>query len=295
MNLFKNQKDKPLFIIVSVYQSIMAFFVLLHFSELDSPFLWIFFHTFVVLFFWWDKWEKLNNIKIWSVIIIIPINFSELHYLVHLVHPTDFDNLLIQIDYFLFGVHPTVWLEKYTYPLITEILQFVYTTFYFIPIVLAILIAQANRRADLSFFIFNMIYCFYLSYFGYFSVPAIGPRFTLSHLQSLSLTGVWLMQDIQSVLNHLENIQRDAFPSGHTAITVLTLYYAFKYNKSYAYILIPITILMVISTVYLRYHYVIDVIAGLFLVVLSIWSGPKLYKILQKNSSSSMASYSERF
>ena len=98
------------------------------------------------------------------------------------------------------------------------------------------------------------------------------------------------MQDIQSVLNHLENIQRDAFPSGHTAITVLTLYYAFKYNKSYAYILIPITILMVISTVYLRYHYVIDVIAGLLLVVFSIWSGPKLYKILQKNSSNSMAS-----
>ena len=290
MNLFKNQKDKPLFIIVSIYQSVMAFFVILHANALESWPFWLIFHIFVVLFFWWDKWDNLNKIKLWSVIIIIPINFTELHYLVPLVHPTDFDSILIKIDYFLFGVHPTIWLEKYTYPAVTEILQFVYTTFYFIPIILAVLLAKEKREDDLSFYIFNMIYCFYLSYFGYFSIPAIGPRFTLNHLQSFPLTGVWVMQDIQHFLNKLENIQRDAFPSGHTAITVLTLYYAFKYNKTYAYILIPITIMMIVSTVYLRYHYVIDVIAGLILVIIAILSGPKIYSILQKKNQSSMAS-----
>ena len=262
----------------------MVLLILLFFGQVENNLIWLLFHAFIIFFLWWDKSEKLNRFKLWSVIIIIPINFTELHYLVHTVHPTDYDSLLIHVDHFIFGVHPTVWLERFTYPLLTEILQLVYSTFYFIPIILAVLIAKAKRDDDLNYYMFNMIYMFYLSYVGYFLMPAIGPRFTLDHLQSFPLSGVWIMQDIQVLLNKLENIQRDAFPSGHTAITILTLYYAFKYHKTYAYILIPITVLMVYSTVYLRCHYVIDVIAGLLLVIIVLLSGPKLYKYLQKNS-----------
>ena len=163
-------------------------------------------------------------------------------------------------------------------------MQLVYTTFYFIPIILAVLLAK--RDDDFDFYLFNIIFCFYTSYIGYFLIPAIGPRFTLDHLQSVSLHGVWVMQDIQIFLNKLENIQRDAFPSGHTAITVLTLIFAFKYHRKYAYILTPITIMMVISTVYLRYHYVIDVIAGLLLVGFVLLTGPRLYRWLLKTSKS---------
>jgi len=280
MNLFRNQKHSPLLTLVAIFQFCMAILVLLHFSEVKNNIFWISFHAIVIAFLWWDKNEKLNNFKLWSVIILVPINFSELHYLVHTVHPKDYDDLLIKIDYTIFGVHPTVWLEKYTWPFLTEILQMVYTTFYFIPIALAVLLAK--REDELGFFVFNIIFCFYLSYLGYFLVPAIGPRFTLDHLQSFPLAGVWIMQDIQVVLNKLENIQRDAFPSGHTAITVLTLIYAFKYNKKYAYFLLPIAIMLVISTVYLRYHYVIDVIAGLLLVLIAFFTGPVLFRYMKK-------------
>lgn len=282
MNVFKNQKNSPLLTIVAAYQLLMVVLISLHFQEVKFNILWLAFHASVILFLWWDKYEKINNFKVWCVIIIIPINFTELHYLVHTVHPIDYDVILIKIDYFLFGVNPTVWLEKYSYPLITEILQLVYTTFYFIPIILAVLLAK--REAELDFYMFNMIFCFYLSYVCYFIFPAIGPRFTLDHLQSFPLQGIWIMQDIQIVLNKLENIQRDAFPSGHTAITVLTLIYAFKYHKRYFKILLPVTILMVISTVYLRYHYVIDVIAGLLLVAFVVLTGPVLYKYLKKTT-----------
>jgi len=282
MNLFKTQRNSPLLTLVAAYQVLMTLFVLLHFTEVKYNILWMCFHAFVILFLWWDKFEILNKFKVWSVILIIPVNFTELHYLVHTVHPTDFDDILIKIDYFIFGVHPTVWLEQYTYPILTEILQLVYTTFYFIPIILAVLLAKRND--DFDYYLFNMIFCFYASYIGYFLIPAIGPRFTMDSLQSFPLQGVWVMQDIQHVLNKLENIQRDAFPSGHTAITVLTLIYAFKYHKKYAIILIPVTLMMVISTVYLRYHYVIDVIGGLLLVGIVLLAGPKLYRWLLKTS-----------
>jgi len=43
-------------------------------------------------------------------------------------------------------------------------------------------------------------------------------------------------------------------------------------------IYLPIVSALLISTVYLRYHYVIDVIAGIFLAVGTIYFGERLYK-----------------
>jgi membrane-associated phospholipid phosphatase len=281
-NIFKNQENKPLLTVVAIYQLLMMAMLILFFTKVENSFLWLMFHAFVLAFLIWDKSPFLNSLKKWAIIVIIPFNFSELHYLVHTVHPIDYDSLLIQIDRLIFGVNPTVWLEQFTNPFLTEVLQIVYSTFYFLPIGLGIVLVKKHRHEDLNFFVYQIVYGFYLSYIGYFIVPAIGPRFTLDQLQSFSLTGVWLTQDIQAILNALENTQRDAFPSGHTAMTLLTLYYAKKYNKSYFYFMLPITIMMIFSTVYLRYHYVIDVFAGTLLFCIIVYSGRRLYQFLQK-------------
>lgn len=280
--LYKNQPDRPLLVIIAGYQAIMMVLLILFFDKVTYSPLWLVFHLAVFVFLGWNRSPVLNAIKKWSVIVLIPLNFTELHYLVHTVHPIDYDQLLIEIDRFLFSVDPTIWLERFTYPALTEFLQIIYSTFYFLPIGLGVILARRQQHEPLNLFVFQMVFGFYLSYLGYFILPAIGPRFTLDHLQSFPLTGIWIAQDIQHLLNTLENSQRDAFPSGHTAMTLLTLYYAGKYHKSYFHVMIPITILMLFSTVYLRYHYVIDVIAGVALFVFTVWSGEKLYQMLKK-------------
>lgn len=252
------------------------------FYEIDNAVNWLFINLIIFAFLIISRFDIIRRMKAWSLLVIIPVNFTQLHYMVHTVHPSDFDIFLIKFDYMLFGSHPTLWMEAFTKPLITEILQIVYSTFYFLPIVLGLILFLSKRLAEFDFFIFQVVYGFYLSYLGYFIIPAIGPRFTLDHLQTFQLSGVWIMETIHHLLNQLENIQRDAFPSGHTAITVLTLFYAKKYNNRYFYFMLPITLMMILSTVYLRYHYVIDVIAGLFLFMIIITTGPFLYKKLKK-------------
>jgi membrane-associated phospholipid phosphatase len=279
---FKNQKDKPLLTIIAAYQLIMVVLLLLFFTKVENSFLWLLFHGAVFAFLWWDRSQYLNRIKKWSVIVLIPLNFTELHYLVHTVHPVDYDMLLIQLDRMLFGTDPTIWMERFTNPYLTEFLQYIYATFYFLPIGLGIVLVKKQRENDLNFVFFQIVFGFYLSYLGYFILPAIGPRFTLDHLQSFPLTGVWLAQDIQHLLNTLENSQRDAFPSGHTAMTLLTLFYAYKYHRPYFYFMLPVTGLMLLATVYLRYHYVVDVLGGIILFVFTILIGSRLYHFLLK-------------
>lgn len=254
---------------------------MVYFKEIEYSLLWVLFNSITIVFMVFDKSKRLNKYKFWSIVAIIPVNFSQLHYMVHTIRPNDLDTFLIKIDYFIFGIHPTLWLEKITVPWLTEILQIVYSTFYFLPIILIVILFLKKKEEELNLVAFQVVLGFYISYLVYFIVPAIGPRFTLAHLQSFPLTGIWVMEDIQFFLNKLEQIQRDAFPSGHTAITVLTLFYAKKSAKNYYYIMLPITILMVFSTVYLRYHYVIDVFAGFILFFCLIFFGPKIFKKLE--------------
>src|SRR5262249_29842331 len=111
---------------------------------------------------------------------------------------------------------------------------------------------------------------YYVSYLLYFLTPARGPRFYLAADQTVPVTGLWLMGSLQTTLDTLESVQPDAFPSGHTAIAIIALVMAARYQPRRFYPLLVIVVSLIMSTVYLRYHYVIDVIAGLFLAVLCL-------------------------
>ena len=68
----------------------------------------------------------------------------------------------------------------------------------------------------------------------------------------------------------MEKINWDAFPSGHTAIAVLSAMLASTYRLRIKLIYWILTIGIIFSTVYLRYHYVVDVIAGIIFALI-VW------------------------
>jgi len=214
-------------------------------------------------------------------VVTILLMFNSLGALIAGLRHATFDNTLIAVDHALFGVHPTVWMERMINPLLTAILQFAYISYYFIPLSLGIVLIAKGRHADFDDALFGIVLCFYLSYIGYLLVPAIGPRFTLAHLQTANLQAGPFITMIQETLNGLEKNKTDAFPSGHTAVALMSLYYAWKKKEGLlAGILLPVASALVFSTVYLRYHYVIDVIAGIALTGLTIALAPWLRRLL---------------
>jgi membrane-associated phospholipid phosphatase len=219
-------------------------------------------------------------IRGWYPILLVPLTFKELTYLIPLLHPRDFDWELAAIDYRMFGAHPTVWLERVTWPLATEMLQLAYITYYFLPIALAVVLWCHGWFERFHFFVFIGVLGFYLSYLGYIAVPAIGPRFILADQQTRPLTGLLLFEHIQAALNRLEGVTRDCFPSGHTELTLLVLYYAQRFHRRTFWWILPAGVALVISTVYLRYHYVIDVIAGALLALAVVIAAKPLYRAL---------------
>lgn len=256
--------------------------IVAHFNAVPSGRLWLFFHIAVVLGVLFIRGARAERIKPWLSILIVVINFSELTFLVHVVNPVDMDVWLIRADYRLTGLHPTVWLQRFTRPLLTEILQWIYAMFYFLPIILAMRLWRRDEMDRFAYFAFQIVLGFYISYVGYFLVPAVGPRFTLTDLHSLPLKGLWLRDSLDHWLTRLEGPQRDAFPSGHTMITLMTMAFARRLDKAYFRLVLPVGSLLIISTVYLRYHYVTDVLAGALWAVVSWWIGMRLFRYIYK-------------
>jgi membrane-associated phospholipid phosphatase len=213
-------------------------------------------------------------------IVIIFLVFNSLGELIPRIRHQYYDNDLIRIDYALFGTHPTVWMERFNTVLLTGLLQIAYISYYFMPISLGTILFLKKKQYEFDSAVFTICLCFYLSYIGYLLVPAVGPRFTLNQVQTMELQTGPLSQWIQSTLDGLEQNKTDAFPSGHTAVALVSLFYAWKSREKVLFwILVPAVSALIISTVYLRYHYVVDVIAGVLLAALTILIAPKTYRL----------------
>jgi membrane-associated phospholipid phosphatase len=207
----------------------------------------------------------------------VMVIFDSLGWIVHYVNPKDIDPLLIRLDYLIFNNHPTVMLERIMNPLLTDIMQIAYTTYYFIPVCFGIVILKNHRKDEFNKTLYLILLCYYLSYLGYILFPALGPRFYLKDFQTSELKGFFIAEPVMNFLNRLEGIKRDAFPSGHTAVTVTVLYLAYRFDRKFFWIALPIVSALIFSTVYCRYHYVVDIIAGLALTVITVLIGEWSY------------------
>jgi membrane-associated phospholipid phosphatase len=173
------------------------------------------------------------------------------------------DRWLITADRYLFGGDPTIFLQRVTFPWLTELMQLFYATNYFIPLILVLILYAKKERIPFQKSVFVITLGYILSYLGYFIIPAIGPRFTIHH--AVPLQGLFFREKIAEIIYCLEACPRDCFPSGHTEIPLITLWLAYRFRRGLFWIYLPIVAGLVCSTVYLRYHYVIDVIAGMAL------------------------------
>jgi membrane-associated phospholipid phosphatase len=213
-----------------------------------------------------------------SPILFVVLIYESLGDLIQYLRP-DIDPCLIRIDHFLFGVHPTVWAERWITPWLTDLMSFFYGSYYFVPVILIVALYFRGQRQDFDRAIFVLLFGYYISYIGYIVFPAIGPRFTISSLQTVPLEGSFLTDFVRDTLNQLEHNRRDCMPSGHTQLSLITLYLAYHYRRSLLPLLTPLVAGLIVSTIYLRYHYVIDIFAGVAVAIACVIMAPPLYEM----------------
>ncbi len=144
----------------------------------------------------------------------------------------------------------------------------------------AFILWRQKRLNEFKFYAFLIASGFLLSYVGYFFVPARGPRFLLHDLQTYDLRGLWLFDHLRALLDRIESAHYDCFPSGHTEMTILAWWGSRSISPMLSRAMFVYTLGVIFATVYLRYHYTVDVMAGAIVAGALILTTPWFYRVL---------------
>ncbi len=272
MNFFKNlSKNLRLFDYINIgFYLLMLLIILLHRNIIPNPYFLIGMYVLIIATSLYligkgthTKFTRL--FRYFYPFVFIGFVFESLGYIVPFINPHNKDELLIKIDRILFGKDLAFVFNIFNIKGFVDYLQIAYLSYYFLPLFLLYYFYSRKEIKKLNYALFALSLGYYISYIGYIVVPAIGPRYSLAYLKQMPLHGWVIYNLIHPVLNSLEHIKQDCFPSGHAEISVLVWLIFKDENKKIALIILPIVLSLLLSTIVLRYHYGADVISGVII------------------------------
>jgi len=206
--------------------------------------------------------EALRFARSWYPLPLYIFFFEELQGLVHAIFPGWFDAWLVAFDYKLTGVHPSVWLARFASPGLNDFMQFAYMTYFLNLVVLpAILYVNRERLAFWTTMV-STATAQYSIYVVAVLFPIESPYHTLAALQTKRLDGGYCTALI-GLIERFGRVHGAAFPSAHVAGSMVALLASWRYRPWLFWVSLPFFACMCVATVYGRYHYVADVLAGL--------------------------------
>ena len=188
--------------------------------------------------------------------------FEELAHLVHLITPGWQDAKLIAADFWFTGVRPTVWLEQFATPTRNDFMQFAYLTYFtYLLVVGGILYYRKDWCAYWSVMTYSAV-AYAIGYLIAISFPIESPWFSMAGSWHAELRG-GPFTSLINFIEHYGRVRGAAFPSEHVAGSFAALWGAWRHRRWLFWTMLPLVLCMCVSTVYGRYHYVVDVFGGI--------------------------------
>ncbi len=207
------------------------------------------------------------------------------------------DPVFIHWDERLFGGQPSLtFMEHLPYWPVSEMFYAAYFSYYVMIVGVGLALFLRDRR---QFFHYLSIVCFvfYVCYLIYIFTPVTGPRIFFRAVNGYELPAQAqpaVLPEYPSavqagpffrlmdwIYEHFE-ASGAAFPSSHVAVAIVTLYFSFRYLPRIRVLHLLMVVLLSLSTVYCRYHYAVDVAAGVVTAALLIPLGNWLYFRFQR-------------
>jgi len=208
-------------------------------------------------------------------ILIIYFNIQDT---IFLINPHDIHHTLVNLEGKLFGLQPTVWMEQFYHPRLTDWFAFSYINYYVMTLVLLGLLYYKGEYDNFRTLMVTMMINYYIGFICYLFFPASSPYLVIPDLfhvdiwKDTSLVS-WATYSIVDMSPHRA---RDAFPSMHNATVLLTMVLAWNFHRKFFWVQLPLALSLPFATVYLRYHYVVDIIAALPVIALAFYLTPRL-------------------
>ena len=185
-------------------------------------------------------------------------SFYSLTPVMALLNVPNADALLNSLDVALLGQNLSVVAQRFASPWLTDVMMAGYL-FYFVYLIGGPATYCIKDLPRFKLCIVGMFTVMGLGYLGYTLWPAGGPHLHLSFERPLE--GSWFTALATPLILKGSN-GVDVFPSIHLAVSLYLLGFDWRFDRRrFGWVLGPCVVLWV-STIYLRYHYFVDLLAG---------------------------------
>lgn len=204
---------------------------------------------------------------------------------IFLIFDKPFDWMVHNFELSVFGIDPAFAAQRYIDIWMNEFMNFGYFTYYFLLPTALVLFIIMKKWNSLEKMILSSAVTFYICYLIFIFYPVTGPRFYLEQTYYLPIIGPFFTPLTQSVVN-FGGLYGGAMPSSHCAIALVVTWRMGRDIRQLAIPIVLIALLLCTSTVYGRFHYLTDVIAGLIIGSLGLWISNRWFNgFLNKNGS----------
>jgi hypothetical protein len=205
--------------------------------------------------------------------------FFQLREILPAVSPWSMDARIYAFDLRVFGVEPSVFFDRYVNQTTTEWFAFFYFLYFLVlsihvlPVLFWLRDDQAVARFGTGF-----LMIFLTAHLLYMVVPGYGPYWYLHDTFQHELHGPTFWPLVRETVD-AGGAQKDIFPSLHTAVPTFIAILSFRVRRYIPFkytwpVMAFVATQIIIATLFLRWHYLVDVVAGLILATTAAFLGP---------------------
>jgi hypothetical protein len=211
------------------------------------------------------------------------LTYFQLRHILPAVSSRAVDADIYAFDLRVFGVEPSVAWDKFVNPTTVEWFSFFYFGYFFILIAHVFpMMFNGQSRTRIAHFTLGIVLVFSTGHLVYMLVPGWGPYRHLADTFQHPIEGGLFWRLVRAAVDG-GGAQKDIFPSLHTAAPTYFAIFSFIHRRSLPYrytwpFVAFAATQIIIATMFLRWHYLIDIFAGL---TLATFAGIVSWKIVQ--------------
>jgi membrane-associated phospholipid phosphatase len=205
-------------------------------------------------------------IRDWHPLVLFPLLYKEVELLAAVIGDWRLTAAIPAWESALFAGQPNLYLsERLAFVPLSEYLHLCYLSYVIVIPSVAVYWYVSGRRAGFGELLLMLSTALLGSYLFFILLPVDSPYY-LSPRLGPPLSGHFFF-DLVHQVSARGGARGGAFPSAHVSGAVVVSLVAWRHHRRLAYLLVPFTGSLMIATVYGRFHYVLDALAGAALAI----------------------------
>src|SRR5262245_24124915 len=205
----------------------------------------------------------------WHPLVLFPILYKEVEWLAAAVGDWRLTDTIPAIEAALFHGQPSIYLSaRLSIVPLSEFLHFCYLAYVIVLPVIAAYWYTCGRRNAFHELMLLLTTVMFGSYLFFILFPVDSPYYRFERLRP-PLAGPFFFNLVHE-MSARGGARGGAFPSAHVSGAVVAWLVAWRHQPRLAALLSPLILGLIVATVYCRFHYVLDTLAGLGLAMTAV-------------------------